>query len=55
MGYPRADWKDLVGSMKSKGRLQRTEGPLTLKFDRATLAFLKIDMRHGAYRHGVTY
>ena len=26
MGYPRADWKDLVGSMESKGRLQRTEG-----------------------------
>ena len=26
--------------------------PLTLKFDRATLLFLKIYMRHEAYRHG---
>ena len=25
---------------------------LTLKFDRATLPFLKIDMRHQVYRHG---
>ena len=30
-------------------------GPLTLKFDRATLPFLKIDMRHEAYRHGKKY
>ena len=30
-------------------------GPLTLKFDRATLPFLKIDMRHEAYRHGGKY
>ena len=29
-------------------------GPLTLKFDRATLPFLKIDLRHEAYRHGKT-
>ena len=26
-------------------------GPLTLKFDRATLPFLKNDMQHEAYRH----
>ena len=30
-------------------------GLLTLKIDRATWPFLKIDMRHGAYRHGKTY
>ena len=27
-------------------------GPLTLKFDRVTWPFLKIDMRYEAYRHG---
>ena len=27
-------------------------GPLTLKFDRMTWPFLKIDMRHEAYQHG---
>ena len=27
-------------------------GPLTLRFDRATWSFLKIDMRHEAYRQG---
>ena len=30
-------------------------GPLTNKFDRATQPFLKIDMRHGAYRHEKKY
>ena len=30
-------------------------GPLTLKFARATLPFLKIDMRHETYRHGKKY
>ena len=30
-------------------------GLLTLKFDKATQPFLKIDMRHGACRHGKSY
>ena len=30
-------------------------GPLTLKFDRATRPFLKIDKRHGACRHVKKY
>ena len=29
--------------------------PLTLKFDRSTWPFLKIDRRHEAYRHEKTY
>ena len=29
-----------------------TVGLLTVKIDRATQTFLKVDMRHGAYRRG---
>ena len=28
-------------------------GPLTLKIDRATRPFLKIELRHEAYRHEI--
>ena len=31
------------------------KGRLTLKFNRATQSFLKIDMRHGANRHEKEY
>ena len=60
LGVPAQRSLDVKGGLKQTAGekvpvMPTSRGPLTLKFDMATRPFLKIDMRHEAYRHGQKY
>ena len=55
ISWPSAQGGSIRLAATGAGLTQEPLGPLTLEFDRITWSFLKIDMRHEAYRHGKKY